>query len=249
MAETNPFQEQLAALQLRLANLIPIERWTDLQKNVHDRAFVVAGAMKADLLNDFAEAVSKSIEQGQSLDAFRKDFDNIVDKTGWNYRGSRNWRSRVIYKTNMSTSYAAGRYAQLTDPDLLQAAPYWMYRHGGSADPRPEHLKWDKLVLKADDPWWSKHYPPNDWGCSCYVIAVSKQTAERQGGRFETPPADGINSVGVGWGYAPGASVVDEIHNLVEQKQTNLPETLSQAFTQAMLNQLGDQLTEGNAND
>jgi hypothetical protein len=241
--QTNPFTEQLAALQLRLANLVPTERWTDLQKNAHDRAFAVAGAMKADLLKDFALAVTQSIEQGQSLDEFRKSFDSIVDKTGWNYRGSRDWRSRVIYKTNMSTSYAAGRYAQLTDPGLQQTAPYWMYRHGGSTDPRIEHLKWDKLTLKATDPWWQTHYPPNGWGCSCYVIAVSQQTAERIGGRFETPSADGLHDIDPGWDYAPGASVANEIRRLVEQKQTHLPDTLSQAFSQAMLNKLGDQLS------
>lgn len=29
------------------------------------------------------------------------------------------WRTKVIYQTNMTTSYAAGRYQELTDPEFL----------------------------------------------------------------------------------------------------------------------------------
>jgi uncharacterized protein with gpF-like domain len=31
------------------------------------------------------------------------------------------------------------------------------------------------LILRADDPWWKTHYPPNGWGCQCTVHAVSLQ--------------------------------------------------------------------------
>ena len=57
-------RKQLAALQIRLNNLVPTERWDDLMGNAHDRAFVVAGAMKADLLKDLAGAVTRAIENG-----------------------------------------------------------------------------------------------------------------------------------------------------------------------------------------
>lgn len=238
------FLEQLAALQIRLRNLVPTERWTDIARNAHDRAFVVAGAMKADLLHDLAKAVTKAIENGGTLEQFRRDFDAIVERTGWAYKGERNWRTRVIYRTNMSTTYAAGRLSQLRDPGLQQVAPYWMYRHGGSADPRPEHLKWDKLVLRADNPWWKVHYPPNGWGCSCYVTAVSRATAERMGGRFEEPEVDRPGDIDTGWGYAPGDSVSTEIGIIVRRKQLQLPQVLSRSFAAAVIAQLGTRLTE-----
>ena len=46
---------------------------------------------------------------------------------------------RVIYGTNLRTSYAAGRFRQLKeDADVL---PYWQYRYSHvSQVPRPHHL-------------------------------------------------------------------------------------------------------------
>ena len=222
-----PFAEQVAAIRARTRNLIPTERWTDVMRNGHDRGFAVAGAMKADLLKDFADTIDTAIAEGKSLDWFRSQFDEIVGRHGWSYRGERNWRTRVIYGTNMRTSYAAGRLAQLRDPKLLQVAPYWMYRHGGSADPRPHHLAWDRQVRAANDPWWRTHYPPNGWGCSCYVIAVSEADARRMGGRFEAPEPDARGAIDPGWDYMPGESVADTLRDFVQQKADRLPPELS----------------------
>ncbi|MFV9492170.1 hypothetical protein ACNUI5_09110 [Pseudomonas aeruginosa] len=57
--------------------------------------------------------MEKAIADGTTLEEFRRDFDRIVAKYGWSYRGGRNWRSRVIYETNMRGSYMAGRLEQL----------------------------------------------------------------------------------------------------------------------------------------
>jgi uncharacterized protein with gpF-like domain len=229
-----PFDEMLEALRLRLQNLIPTASWNDLWANEHDRGFMVAGAMEADLLSDLAGAVEGFITEGQSIDAFRQQFDEIVERYGWDYTGPRDWRTRVIYQTNTATSYAAGRLAQLNDPELQAVAPFWMYRHGGSADPRPQHLAFDGLVMPANDPWWSTHYPPNGWGCSCYVIAVSREMALRLGGRFETPPEDQPGDIDEGWDYMPGRSVQEEIRSTVDEKARSLPPTIGQAFSDDM---------------
>ena len=104
------------------------ERWDDITRAAHDRAFIVAGAAKADLLTDLRGAVDQAV-QGGSLGQFRKDFDRIVATrgwTGWTGEGSAAgvaWRTKVIYQTNLLTSHAAGRYRQLTDPDTLDSRP------------------------------------------------------------------------------------------------------------------------------
>lgn len=233
-----PFEEQIAFFRAKLGNLIPTRTWRDVRHAAHDTGFMVAGAMKADLLADFAQAVDSALSEGQSLEWFRKAFDAIVEEHGWSHTGGRDWRSKVIYQTNMFTSYAAGRLAQLRDPELQQLAPYWMYIHNDSVlHPRPLHLSWHKMVLPADHPWFKTHYPPNGWGCRCRVTAVSEAQARRDGGRFVTPPDDGINEktgapngIDRGWAYAPGDTVTDRIRQTLLDKAAKLPPQIGQAL-------------------
>ena len=227
------FEEQI---QFFLAKTnVPTQQWTDVWRDGHDTAFMVAGAYKAELLTDLRGAVNEAIAGGRSLAQFRKDFDVLVAKHGWSYNGGRGWRTRVIFETNLRTSYMAGRYAQLTEPEFLKAKPFWRYKHSESVQhPRPEHLAWDGLVIAASDPWWQAHYPPNGWGCKCTVYPESAASAARRG--YTVTPAPDVETVpklvgkngpsprlvdvpkGIdpGWDYAPGASAADRTRELVE---------------------------------
>lgn len=235
-----PFAEQIQFFQGKAGLLLPTEHWDDITAAAHDRAFMVAGAAKADLLADMHGAVEKAIAEGKSLDWFRKEFAKTVQKHGWDYNGPFDWRSRVIYQTNLQASYAAGRYAQLTHPDLLKSRPYWQYIHNDSvAHPRPLHVKWSGLTLRHDDPWWQAHYPPNGFGCRCRVTAVAAPVKGR-----DTAPDDGSYDyvdrwgdthelpVGVdyGWDYAPGASSTEVLRKTLEGKSAQLPPPLAEAL-------------------
>ncbi|MBU1193972.1 MAG: phage head morphogenesis protein [Proteobacteria bacterium] len=174
-----PFDEAIAFFRAKLN--IPSKHWDDLWTLMHTKAFTVAGAMQEELLNDLRTAVDKAISEGTTLAQFRKDFGSIVEQYGWVHKGGRNWRSKVIYDTNLRTAYQAGRYQQMTDPDVVALRPYWQYQHGGSVNPREEHLAWDGMILPHDDPFWNTHYPPNGWGCKCRVVTLSQRDLEKQG--------------------------------------------------------------------
>ena len=177
-----------AAIDFFRAKLnIPTATWKDLWKGMHARAFVTAGASKAELLVDMRGAIDKAISAGTTLAEFRADFDKIVARHGWQYKGGRNWRSRLIYETNLSTAYAAGHWREMNDPDVLTALPYLRYVASSSINRRPEHMAWYNIVLPADDPWWQSHYPPNGWGCKCGVVnhsagQIDKLREEEAGG-------------------------------------------------------------------
>ena len=162
---------------------LPTENWDDLWQGMHARAFVVAGAMKSDLLCDLRSAVDKAISQGTTLAEFRKDFDALVDKHGWSYEGGRKWRSAVIYNTNLSVAYASGHYEAMQEVKKLR--PFWRYVPSSSKNPRDDHRQWYNTVLPADDPFWDTHYPPNDWGCKCGVTNHSAREVERLKKKFE----------------------------------------------------------------
>ena len=232
-----PFREQTAAFRLRLGDLVPTARWDDITRAQHDRAFMVAGAQKADLLADLATAVDKAISQGTSLEEFRRDFRATVTRRGWHgwtgegsTRGEA-WRTRVIYRTNIATSYAAGRMAQLIEGNFA----FWIYRHGGSSEPRVIHLGWDGLVLPPDHPFWVTHGPPNGWGCSCYVIGARTEAgARRRGGdpdkrlpddwQSRDPRTGAPKGIDKGWDYTPGATAVADVLALRDKLDLLPPE-------------------------
>jgi len=174
-----PFDEAIAYFRDKLS--MRTERWDDLWKQMHTKAFTVAGAMDEELLEDLRSAVDKAIAEGTTLAEFRDDFDAAVKAFGWVYKGGRNWRSKVIYDTNLRCAYQAGRYRQMSDPDVTALRPYWQYRHGDSVTPRKQHLAWDGLILRHDNPWWDTHYPPNGWGCKCRVVTLSERDMVRLG--------------------------------------------------------------------
>ncbi|RJP17900.1 MAG: head morphogenesis protein [Deltaproteobacteria bacterium] len=212
-----PFQEAIDFFREKVN--IPTRHWDDLRQGMHARGFMVAGAAKTEILADLRSAVDKAISEGTTLDEFRKSFDSIVANHGWSYKGGRNWRSELIFSTNIRTAYAAGRYRQMTDPDVASYRPNWQYRHGDSVVPRPLHLSWDGLVLAADDAWWKTHYPPNGWGCKCRVFALSDRDMRKAGkdgpdtapndGSYEWTDRNGVvhdvpRGVDPGWDYNVG---------------------------------------------
>jgi uncharacterized protein with gpF-like domain len=157
-----PFDD--AILFFRSKTNIPTQTWKDLWKGMHSRAFSVAGAVKEDLISDLRGAVDKGIADGTTLATFRKDFDEIIQNSGWIYKGGKGWRTAVIFNTNLSVAYSSGHFKQMMDPDVLKARPYLRYVGSSAANPREEHQKWANTILPADDPWWDTHYPPNGWG-------------------------------------------------------------------------------------
>jgi hypothetical protein len=234
-----PFAEQIAFFRRKLD--LPTGAWTDIWQAEHDHAFVVAGANRLDLVADFRAAIDKAIANGTTLAEFRKDFDTLVKKYGWSYKGGRDWRSRVIYDTNLRSSYAAGRFAQLQS--IKAVRPYWQYVHCDYVlHPRPRHQAWNGLILHADDPWWLTHFPPNGWGCQCTVRALSKRDLDRLGkdGPDQAPAIDmqqvtvgtkGENprlietpaGIDPGWGYAPGRDAFERLVQAALDKTAQLP--------------------------
>ena len=214
-----PFREAVDFFRQKVR--VPTERWDDIWETAHDHGFAVAGAAKVDHLAQLNKQNAKSMEQRKTLAEFRAAFDAIVERHGWSYNGTPGWRSRIIYETNLSTAYSAGRYAQLTDPDVQVHFPYWTYVHSGSAHPRRQHLAWNGLTLRADDAFWRAHYPPNGWRCGCRVSATSDDGLRRMGKTApdKAPPAETVpwrdsrgnvhqvpKGIDPGFAYSPGAA-------------------------------------------
>ena len=132
---------------------IPTKRWNDLKGAMHTRAFTIAGAMRADILLDFRNAVDKAIEKGESLQDFRNRFYQIASK--WRESDPSfdekmkkpkygAWRSKVIYQTNMLTAAAAAQERQAREmPEVFTHAKYICMMMPTCRD---EHKMWNGTV-------------------------------------------------------------------------------------------------------
>lgn len=157
--------------------------WDDLAGPVHAKVFTVAGATTADLARDIQQAMTEAIANGTTITEFRKQFDEIVQRHGWTYRGKRGWRTGVIFNTNMRSAHMAGRWQQIEA--LVRSTGqmvYVQYRHShASKNPRKHHLAWDGKTYPYNDSFWNTHSAPNGFGCKCSLRSYSQREFDRRG--------------------------------------------------------------------
>jgi len=220
-----PFDEAIAYFKGKTA--IDTDSYLEGQGVAQDVAFTVAKA-KGDLLVEIKEAVQAAIVNGQSIESFTKMFNAIADRWSpdWLGKGDRAWRSQLIYENNLRTAYAAGRYTQMTEPDVLEKRPYWQWRHGGSARPRPAHLAIDGKVFTADQLFFQAGgFPPCGFNCRCKVFSLAPTDLSKRGLLVSEPPEVGA-IVDKGWSFVPGKTdrsellkdLPDSIRALVEKE-------------------------------
>lgn len=180
--------------------LKPSFDWRDVWAQEHAYAFTVAKATEMDVLTSIRSEVSKAIAEGRTLEAFRADLEPRLRTLGWWGKQLRvdpitgetitaqlgsPRRLKTIYWANTRTANAAGQWerAQRTK----RALPYLVYRLGPSEVHRPHHVARAGTVLPIDDPFWDSWYPPNGWGCKCWVRQITRSEADSLGGESATP--------------------------------------------------------------
>jgi hypothetical protein len=150
---------------------------------------------------------------------------DAMKKSGW-YGGAGhtekdkryiNWRIGVIYDTNMRTAYAQAEYRdQLQGADLR---PIWVYQSQLTGDNRrQEHIDLHGKAFRYDDRFWDTYYPPNGWGCECYVNTESEHGAEKAGIKVEGSKNLTLPEIDPTWKYNVGREALAPNFN----KYTNL---------------------------
>ncbi len=151
------------------------------------RAFSVSGIAKGDELTTVMQAIQKAIDEGTTLEDFKRDCADIFEKRGWT--GKKAWRIDNIFRTNIQTAYNVGRYKQMMA--VVDSRPYWRYSAINDSRTRPTHAALNGKVFRADDPFWDTWYPPNGFRCRCGVTTLSDREMRRDGLRAETDDPTG----------------------------------------------------------
>lgn len=149
------------------------------------RAFYVTGLYQQDLVNMVSDALQAALENGETLPDFKKRIADVISKQGW-----KDYRVETIFRTNMQSAYAAGRYRKMRA--VKESRPYWQYLAIMDKRTRPSHAILHGKVYPADHEFWQSNYPPNGFRCRCGVATLSERQVKAQNLTVETkmPEAD-----------------------------------------------------------
>jgi SPP1 gp7 family putative phage head morphogenesis protein len=235
-------------------------RWDDLAGPVHGKVFTVAGAASADLAGEIQQALQDALTNGTTITEFRKQFDQVVAKHGWTYRGSRGWRTSIIFDTNMRSAHMAGRWKQVGASVDAGIPMFGEYRTAGDARVRPQHRAWNGQIHPYGRSFWLTHYPPNGWGCRCTVRWYTERQLKRKGLSESAAPdiktRDVINRdgeitdrvpVGIdpGWDHNVGMSWISPELSL-GHKLARLPKELRGTVTDKSMSPAFQEAIQGN---
>lgn len=174
--------------------LRPSFSWQDVEPEEHAVAFAVAKAAHMDVLTTIRGELQTALDEGLPFAQFQKSLRPKLQELGWwGYGEARDTttgavkparlgsprRLRVIYNANIRSARAAGQWERIQRTKA--ALPYLQYRLGPSERHRPHHETKDGLILPVDDPFWARWYPPNGWGCKCWIRQLTRAHAERLG--------------------------------------------------------------------
>ena len=139
-----------------------------------ENVFSMAYAADKKVLAKVQEVIARSMAEGRSTVVPPEKV--IAEIGGWTRAYADN-----VYRTNVSTSYNAGRFAQAKDPDVREVIPAMRYVSLHDERTRPNHEAAHGLIASQDDSIWDTYHPPLGFQCRCGVSFVSKYEAERRG--------------------------------------------------------------------
>jgi hypothetical protein len=183
-----PLAPEEAVRHFRSKGLARSFAWQDVWQEEHAKAFTVAKAMNNDVLGVIRQAVDQAISEGTTFEEFSKGLRPQLEARGWWGRSKMTdpqtgkertvqlgspRRLRTIFNTNLRTAYAAGQWERIQA--TKSALPFLLYHHTDQNHARPQHRAWgaQPVCLPVDHPWWQTHYPPNGWGCKCFVTQLN----------------------------------------------------------------------------
>lgn len=172
----------------RRRTVITDEAWRHLDAEARMRSVWVAGVSRENLLREVLNEIDRALNEGMTFGEFA---DKLQAKLINEWQGTvRNpaFRVETIYRTNLQTSFNAGRYTQQTSDELVMARPYWQY--DALLDNRTTDTckSLDGTVMPADGTFWSIYYPPNHFNCRSSVITLSERDMRLSGLRVPDRP-------------------------------------------------------------
>ena len=161
-----------------------------LSRQAKVNAFTASEITSLDVLNDIFEELTKTIEEGTTMEEFRKSINERMEARGWT--GLTPYRADTIFRQNVQTAYQVGRWKQISDPAVMSDRPYGVYSAVMDSHTRATHRAMHGVCRRLDDPYWDTWYPPNGYRCRCSVRTLSQRQVDKGNVKVATGSWQGL---------------------------------------------------------
>ncbi|GEM50018.1 phage minor head protein [Deinococcus cellulosilyticus] len=181
---------------------VTVSEWSTLSQDARRRAFFISGTSQLDLIGDVHKSLLKALDEGKSFAEWKKEMRPRLE-AAWKASGQGptttaqiNNRMGTIFQNNIQSAYQAGRFRQMTDPDVLKERPIWVYVSVMDDRTSDRCRKLNGTTLPHDDPFWVKNHPPRHPRCRSSIRSIPAGDAQ-----LKAAPA-GVQAE-PGWGTMP----------------------------------------------
>lgn len=158
----------------RIDNRVAVQPYylEQLPKALRSLSFTVSNLETLRQIQIVQRSLANAIDEGLSFESWKDNLDiNVIKNLS-------EARLETVYRTNTHNVYnQSTRYNAMTS----RVTPYLMYTAVGDERTRPEHMKLDGIVKRADSIFWDKYTPPLGFNCRCGTIPLGKDEADEIG--------------------------------------------------------------------
>jgi SPP1 gp7 family putative phage head morphogenesis protein len=189
------FDEALRFFQTRV--VMTADFAIGLDAKARAEAFWIGTGLQVQEIQSVFNEIQKSIDAGEPFEDFQK---RVKDKLG------NKAHAETVFRNATQRSYNAGRWAQMRDPDVLAARPYFMFDAILDSSTTPTCRDANGTVLPAEHPWWERNVPPRHHRCRSGIRSLRARDAERRG-----ISTDGPTEATDGFGAAPSEADIGKL--------------------------------------
>ena len=114
--------------------------------------------------------VEYAIEEGSTLLDFAAGVQADTELLGISPASS--GYLETVFRTNVQTAYGAGRFRQLTSPNVTAVRRWVQYRTAGDNRVRENHRALDGVIFEATSSDWHRIAPPGGFNCRCSFVSL-----------------------------------------------------------------------------
>ena len=160
-------------------NVVDKATFESMSARAKRRAFTMAGNATDEMMKVAHQELARQVAEGADLRQFKKFVAERLEKAG--FTPANPSHVETVFRTNVMNAYSAGRHAEMTQPAVLKARPYWQVLGVHDARTRETHAKVQGTSIPASDAGWHRAYPPFGYNCRCRVVSRSEADVKRLG--------------------------------------------------------------------